>query len=399
MRLSKIRFILTIGPALFAIAMVSTESVAQVAGPLDRVAEQPQRQNSPATNERYAGPLDRQYSKVQTRSTSASLNNGPLSRLGTTARQTTSVRSRQSMTSTPTNRPTISRDSFQAYGFREFPLSQSTQVTPAKPALSDSSATDVKPLPPMDGTIAQTNYSGFDAAERPRFEGSLQQREAIERPAYDDAPTTVGSSARILNPAQTGAATFGSFQKVRHVQEPAIETAPQSAVEFSGTFEDFQAMTAAQARSSSGLPSAPMHDDLDRYVPSPIDYQRHGIVGYDDTIGSVDPTYIDGASFGYDRNRLYHPLEGPTTNLLGMPTVPSGFGGSFCDEWEDFCQCKDLCGTSCGCGGLKANPGHLGLKWLGSGEACDQTEGCGCRGCQRGPKRASGCQSDCGCNN
>jgi hypothetical protein len=39
---------------------------------------------------------------------------------------------------------------------------------------------------------------------------------------------------------------------------------------------------------------------------------------------------------------------------------------SCCDEWAGFSNC----------GGLKANPGHLGLKWLRGGEACETTESC-----------------------
>ena len=37
-----------------------------------------------------------------------------------------------------------------------------------------------------------------------------------------------------------------------------------------------------------------------------------------------------------------------------------------CDEWDGFVDC----------GGLKANPGHLGRKWLASKDACDRTVRC-----------------------
>ena len=54
-----------------------------------------------------------------------------------------------------------------------------------------------------------------------------------------------------------------------------------------------------------------------------------------------------------------------------------------CDEWSKFCKFKDM-KFKCGCGGLKANKGHLGIRWLKSGDAgedCNSCEG-GC--CKKG---------------
>lgn len=107
-------------------------------------------------------------------------------------------------------------------------------------------------------------------------------------------------------------------------------------------------------------------------------------------------TSQDGLAFGFDNSRLYHPLEGPQLRLLGAPTVPSRLGAcDCCDEWADFCRFKAL-DFRCGCGGLKATSGHLGLPWLGSGENCDRTtspcknkcQDCdqnGCRSCSKSP--------------
>ena len=101
-----------------------------------------------------------------------------------------------------------------------------------------------------------------------------------------------------------------------------------------------------------------------------------------------DPTrfgYRDGEAFGFDNTRLYNPLEGPQLNLQGAPTAD--FGPPSCDEWEGFCRGRDL-EQNCACGGLKVNPGHLGLPWLRSKDNCDQSvplnkrRGCGCKECQ-----------------
>ena len=62
------------------------------------------------------------------------------------------------------------------------------------------------------------------------------------------------------------------------------------------------------------------------------------------------------------------------THQLGNPNVFGVDRRDSCDEWNGFGNC----------GGLKQNPGHLGLPWLGSKEACDQTIPlrCGCRSCK-----------------
>ena len=91
-------------------------------------------------------------------------------------------------------------------------------------------------------------------------------------------------------------------------------------------------------------------------IPAPQDPARFG--------------YRDGQAFGFDNTRLYHPLEGPQLNLQGAPTYD--FGPPGCDEWAGFGRHKNL-EHQTACGGLKTNPGHLGIPWLGSNENCDQT--------------------------
>ena len=79
-----------------------------------------------------------------------------------------------------------------------------------------------------------------------------------------------------------------------------------------------------------------------------------------------------------------------------------------CDEWGGFCPCV-AADYNCGCGGLKANPGHCIFKRLSSGEPCEESYGCGifskCRcgekNCQKGgclgcgDKPEAGCASGC----
>ena len=57
---------------------------------------------------------------------------------------------------------------------------------------------------------------------------------------------------------------------------------------------------------------------------------------------------------------------------------------SVCDEWAGVCNCG---------GGLKDNPGHLGLPWLRSKDACDQAMPLW----PHKGRSKSACNSDCGC--
>jgi len=70
--------------------------------------------------------------------------------------------------------------------------------------------------------------------------------------------------------------------------------------------------------------------------------------------------------------------------IRGIAGNPTFFGvdrHTCCDEWEGFSNC----------GGLKANPGHLGIPWLRSKENCDSATGC--LGKHRSRKTANSC--DC----
>jgi hypothetical protein len=59
-----------------------------------------------------------------------------------------------------------------------------------------------------------------------------------------------------------------------------------------------------------------------------------------------------------------------------------------CDEWSRFCDCKTP-NYGCKCGGLKSNPGHLGIAWLRNkfgADACESCESCRsgrCQTCER----------------
>jgi hypothetical protein len=156
--------------------------------------------------------------------------------------------------------------------------------------------------------------------------------------------------------------------------------------------------------SASQSPPKPQYEpvmayDADQYlvshVPAPA---RYASSSGGSLRGDVRGNYEDGAAFGFQKGRLYHPLEGPSLNLNGRPTVDTNFGqGDDCDEWAGMCRGKDLdYGCSSGnCGGLKAKPGHLGIPWLRSKDNCDYTEPVlGRRQC----KKCVECDSGCGCS-
>lgn len=87
----------------------------------------------------------------------------------------------------------------------------------------------------------------------------------------------------------------------------------------------------------------------------------------------VQQQILDLEPYAPQVGKLYSPLDGPYVQFAGMPTVLPGFGAcDCCDEWENFGAC----------GGLKANPGHLGIPWLRSKDDCDQAQGRGCRTCR-----------------
>lgn len=63
----------------------------------------------------------------------------------------------------------------------------------------------------------------------------------------------------------------------------------------------------------------------------------------------------------------------PNSNFFGVDR------NQCCDEWAGHCNCS---------GGLKTNPGHLGIPWLRGKEPCDSAvklgrkrQGCGCAAC------------------
>jgi len=77
-------------------------------------------------------------------------------------------------------------------------------------------------------------------------------------------------------------------------------------------------------------------------------------------------------------DRLYPEMnEVKNANFFGVDR------DECCDEWSGLCRGKSP-KYGCGCGGLKANSGHLGIGWLRSGyggEDCDYCKG-GC--CEKG---------------
>lgn len=360
-----LRSLLGTGMAVALTLATSSNLAAQdrIQGPLDQIAQQPAIQAKPMT-----GPLDAQISRTK-----------PADQF------------RGALDQAPRVIP------------KAHPKSASSSMVPTQPkrdAHVSQQPAGIFLSHGLDGILGKTEAQ--PAVERPQFEYDPQVVPSaahddfeIDRPLLEEAiPTTVMQPERpILEPSDTAIVS----------QLPAA-TGSQDTTNFSGSFADFQAMTEAKRQAQSGGVQGSRHHVLDtpHYQPTARDYQANGIVGYDDTLPSMEPNYVDGASFGFDRSRLYHPLESPTTQLTGMPTVDSGFGNCYCDEWAGFCN-NVRPNYFLGCGGIKATPGHWGLPWLTGCDPCEQTEstffsrliryqprcgdGCGCR-----PNR-TGCQS------
>lgn len=106
----------------------------------------------------------------------------------------------------------------------------------------------------------------------------------------------------------------------------------------------------------------PAHDPataLQQYEPS-IETQYEV---YED----ADDSWSENSEAGY--------MVVKNRNLFGVDR------DSCCDEWSKFCRIKDM-KYDCGCGGLKAKKGHLGIPWLRSadeGEDCDYCQGGRCK--------------------
>lgn len=112
--------------------------------------------------------------------------------------------------------------------------------------------------------------------------------------------------------------------------------------------------------------------------------------------GSEMPAYDPATALQQDAPPIEMPYETyddtsdswTETSAAGYTVVKNKdfFGvdkDACCDEWSKMCKMKDM-KYNCGCGGLKAKKGHLGIPWLrtaDAGEDCDYCQG-GC--CEKG---------------
>jgi len=71
------------------------------------------------------------------------------------------------------------------------------------------------------------------------------------------------------------------------------------------------------------------------------------------------------------------------THQFGNPNFFGVDRRTCCDEWANECNCS---------GGLKVNPGHLGIPWLRSKDSCDSPEPI-CKHCRSGRCGQAGCQT------
>lgn len=174
-------------------------------------------------------------------------------------------------------------------------------------------------------------------------------------------PTPSNSNPTIENPPQPPQYGNNEFRprEVRQEETASGNDAPRLQEEYPPAQEEFSAepervtlddiQMSRRVNSWEREPSI-MQDTVDHFSPGGEPFAQRGIVG--------DPNF-----FGIDRRTC-------------------------CDEWEGICNC----------GGLKNNPGHLGIPWLRSKDNCDSpTKLCGKHRNQRQARRGNscGCQSCC----
>lgn len=389
-----------------SLAMFCLNSQAQDSGPLDRIAHPVKSQvRLDEVRGRYMGPLDRSSTTSQNE-----VKSKPVAVGSSSAMPLDNIHS-HSVSFLP-----ISAAQAKSLGVKPMAAKPSAfraldRVEIAdRPRLEESNYRNVPARPQYEAIpVADTNTAGglnSVVGSQLRYMESRVPSESIDRPAFDTVrPIEQGASVitgPVIRPEafSTTASTIGSsaefkqddLKQVQHTHSPE---------NFEGTFEEFQAMNQSGGRRVQVGQPVHGHSDVPdqggHYQPTQLDYQAHGLAGYgDDTVFTYG--YQDGAAFGFDRNRLWHPLESPTTQLMGAPTVEANFGVTcYCNEWANMCCGKNLDYVG-NCGGLKANPGHFGLKWLGSNDPCDVTEPCDFFSRLRGCKTNSCSDSSCGCS-
>lgn len=382
---------LSFGFAVGSFATFASNVAAQ--GPLDRVAD-----NANVDQGRYLGPLDRQVRVTGPSSTLPQADHG-FSVLDLEPSGDRNIAKRLVRKSQIEIAPSQTIGS----GLN----GRLEMQTPISNAMAEAAQTILvshqRPsATPVPATLASTE----EFVERPQFEDevisidnqySFSASTPFEQPRV--APDAFESQSSISSAPVVYPEAFQQEPISAAQRQQQLEASGSERMQFEGSFEDFQAMTNSDAMQSH-VAEHHYDESYEEQAPQPTveDYMAHGHIGYEDSPDAFSFGYQDGISFGFNNSRLYHPLEGPTTQLMGAPTVPSNFGqcAPRCNPWKSFCRGKDL-DYICGGPGLKANPGHLGIPWLRSKDDCDLTEplfgrcktpfwksksGCGCGNCQ-----------------
>ncbi len=134
---------------------------------------------------------------------------------------------------------------------------------------------------------------------------------------------------------------------------------------------------------------------IESVPPSPVSNREHrGFFAGESESASLDHLRMSQQSESWEekpntmRNIGDHfSPGGEPFAFRGVVGEPNFFGVdrlACCDEWCGFCNC----------GGLKANPGHLGLPWLRSKENCDAAKKICGKHCGRNAGNSCGCP-DC----
>ena len=233
--------------------------------------------------------------------------------------------------------------------------------------------------PQAAASLGAYKANGNQTARKPREFGLAYQ------PKVSNSVRRIGLEQ--VDPDEYGYAAETETETIQLAARQEQIEPTQSRVEYVDAEPKFEGTRVAQAnRLPQGFQSAPQS------------FRRSEFSGVGRNFIFSDPHPVPFDQFPFRDQyevfanpRNFNPVNFSFARSTGFPSSDSVFGihkSQCCDEWEAFCPCKTL-DYGCNCGGLKANPGHLGLKWLGSNEPCDRTEPCGSGG------RGIGCNS-CG---
>lgn len=239
--------------------------------------------------------------------------------------------------------------------------------------------------------LADDTNSKPDSQKKPAFVTGWARTNNAARLEFEDAaPETDLKTKPLLLPKlgnQTGSSENqfdGSWRNSRDLEESSVEQAAYSVPNKS-------------KKQDGWISSAESWGEASAYDSSSAYFDRF-----------AEPTRFPFT----DQFRAFPPRAGydmqsgqPGSGGLSRCGSSDLFGvheNQCCDPWSGFCPCV-AADYKCGCGGLKANPGHCLFKRCSSGEPCDQSYGssflsrcrCGKQDCTVNDCRPR--KSSCGC--